>query len=68
MRIGFSVVAVFLACFIYAVECGGECVADPAGIVYCSKIKGGGAAAGPAGIVKCQGGCERGSRSMCERQ
>jgi len=53
MWIGFSVVAVFIACFSYAVDCGGECVAGSAGIVRCSKYPNGGAAAGSAGIVYC---------------
>jgi len=50
------------------VYCGkGQCKADSIGTVYCSKTPGGGAGVDPIGTVRCTGGCERGSRDMCER-
>ena len=50
------------------VRCGkGQCKSDNAGNVYCSKTPGGGAGVDSAGTVRCTGGCERGSRDMCER-
>ena len=50
------------------VYCGkGQCKSDSIGTVYCSKTPGGGAGVDSIGTVRCVGGCERGSRTMCER-
>lgn len=50
------------------VYCGkGQCKSDSIGTVYCSKVPGGGAGVDSIGTVQCTGGCERGSRYMCER-
>lgn len=49
------------------VLCGkGECRRDQRGMVYCSRIEGGGAGVDPQGFVRCLGGCEPGSRTLCE--
>lgn len=49
------------------VLCGkGECRRDQRGIVYCSRVEGGGAGVDPQGFVRCLGGCEPGSRTLCE--
>lgn len=50
-----------------AVLCGkGECRRDQRGTVYCSRIEGGGAGVDPQGFVRCLGGCEPGSKALCE--
>jgi hypothetical protein len=49
------------------VLCGkGECRRDHRGAVYCSRVEGGGAGVDPQGFVRCLGGCEPGSRTLCE--